>query len=272
MKYVAFLDILGYKEKLKSLNQQEAKQFISDFSSVAYQVWEKFNSPLLNGYIVSDSFIIYSNDVSINALDDIVKIVDQICKAEFSKNSIFIRGAIAKGEFDKLNATELSTLSKGLIVGQAYIDAYLLEGTVKTTGIVLSEKVYQDIEMIYKYSQDIFKENGQKTTYCVYRYLSLDYLLEKENLEKFVSLASKSKWIPHYYNTLYFALKNEKGENRVDQFFINLFDLISKDKPSENWREIDTCIKNSFSDNVIPEYQKRFLKYLRSKIFQQNLY
>ena len=224
MKYVAFLDILGFKEKLKSLEQQEAKQFISEFSSVAYQEWEKFNSSSLNGYIVSDSFIIYSNDISTNALNDIVKIVDKICKEEFSKNSILIRGAISKGSFDKLEAIELSTLSKGLIVGQAYIDAYLLEGTVKATGIVLSEEVYQDIEMESMCDQDIFKENNRGDTYYVYRYLSLSYLLEKENLKKFVSLASKSKWIPHYYNTLYFALKNEKSESMIDQFFINLFD------------------------------------------------
>ena len=115
MKYVAFLDILGFKEKLKSLEQQEAKQFISEFSSVAYQEWEKFNSSSLNGYIVSDSFIIYSNDISTNALNDIVKIVDKICKEEFSKNSILIRGAISKGSFDKLEAIELSTLSNLLI-------------------------------------------------------------------------------------------------------------------------------------------------------------
>ena len=33
MKYVAFLDILGFKQKLKGLNQKEAKTYINDFST-----------------------------------------------------------------------------------------------------------------------------------------------------------------------------------------------------------------------------------------------
>lgn len=42
-KYVAFLDILGFKNKLKQLGQATAKQYISAFSSTAQdnprEVW-----------------------------------------------------------------------------------------------------------------------------------------------------------------------------------------------------------------------------------------
>ena len=57
-KYVAFLDILGFKEKLKKLKQQDAKSFIGRFSTTAFEQWENMSPTLVEGYIVSDSFIL----------------------------------------------------------------------------------------------------------------------------------------------------------------------------------------------------------------------
>lgn len=45
-KYVAFLDILGFKNKLKQLGQATAKQYISAFSSTAYHEWKQINPNL----------------------------------------------------------------------------------------------------------------------------------------------------------------------------------------------------------------------------------
>ena len=68
MKYVAFLDILGFKNKLGTLSQYEAAEFISKFSTTAFHQWESETISKLNGYIVSDSFIIYSKDTSFESL------------------------------------------------------------------------------------------------------------------------------------------------------------------------------------------------------------
>ena len=57
MKYVAFLDILGFKETLKKMKQPEAAEYISRFSSIAFDEWTKTQPTLLEGYIVSDSYI-----------------------------------------------------------------------------------------------------------------------------------------------------------------------------------------------------------------------
>ena len=84
----------------------------------------------INGYIVSDSVILYSRDTSENSLDSHVRMIKKICRSEFARSGILICGAIAKGEFDKIPATELPKLQKQLIVGQAYVDAYLLENSV----------------------------------------------------------------------------------------------------------------------------------------------
>lgn len=267
MKYVAFLDILGFKEKLKNMKHNEARQFIGTFSATAYAVWRDLNLTHLKGYIVSDSFIIYSLDTSVVALSELIHTIDEICKVEFSSNSILFRGAIAKGEFDKLAAREMSTLEKGLIVGQAYVDAYLLEGTVKTTGIVLSQDVYQDILNIGEFDKNLLIETVDSTKHYLLRYLTLDYLLEMERLWKFAQLANFSGWRPHYYNSLYFAFKNETNDKKIHQVFTNLFNAVSKENPSENWREIDIFIRNAFDKNVLPNFQTRFLKFLRKKLF-----
>lgn len=50
MKYVAFLDILGFKNKLKQLPQNEAKGFIGDFSSTVYSIFQ-WQLGKINGYI-----------------------------------------------------------------------------------------------------------------------------------------------------------------------------------------------------------------------------
>lgn len=267
MKYVAFLDILGFKAILNKLKQHEATYYISNFSSAAFDEWEKMKPQLLEGYIVSDSFIIYSKNASEAALNELLCLVDRICKEEFSKNSVLIRGAIASGDFDRLEAKELASLKKGLIVGQAYVDAYLLESTVKTPCIVLSEEVYHDAQNIPEFSKNLFAEKVKDATSYILRYLSPDYLLAEEKLVKFIQLAQSSKWIPHYYNAIYFALKNEGNGKKVDQIFSNIFNIISKDEPSENWRNIDTFISNAFNEDVAKDFQKRLLRYLRQKLF-----
>lgn len=265
MKYVAFLDILGFKNKLKKFSHNKAKEFIGKFSSTVYAIFQG-QSEKINGYIVSDSIILSTNDVMQTSLTVLVELVETICRSEFSENGILIRGAIAKGEFDDMPAKELPNLGKKLIVGQAYIDAYLLENSVKTIGISLSEDVYNDIKNCDK-KFDILDERIEKTTHYILRYITVDYLLEEKNMKQFVKLASESNWLPHYYNALYFALKRENNDKKVEQVFQNLFQLVCDGKPSDNWRGLDMFIKNSFHEKVLDHYQTRFLKYIRKHLF-----
>jgi hypothetical protein len=259
---------LGFKERLKALKQGSAKEFISDFSSTIYSLWNgnaDFENHL-TGYIVSDSLIINTKNISDSALCALLDAIVAICCDEFSKNSVLLRGAIAKGEFDKLEAKELKTLSKGLIVGQAYVDAYLLEGTMKTLGIVLSSETYADIQVLDTSKKYIVAEetiNGEKC-YAL-RYLSINYLLDRKNLDTFIRLANDAKWLPHYYNALYFSLKNEDSK-KANQVFQNIISILNRNEPSEHWRELDLFIQNSFADGVLPSYQQRFLSFLRNCI------
>ena len=266
-KYVAFLDILGFKSKLKQLGQSAAKQYISAFSSTAFLVWQDYQPKLVEGYIVSDSFIIYSKDTTKSALNEMLIIIDRICKKEFSENKILIRGAIAKGEFERMPAMELSNLSKGLMVGQAYVDAYTLESAAKVAGIILTPDVYADIvELDNQFACTEEKAAGESK--YIMRYLDYEYLIESTNMQTYVDLAAYANWLPHYYNTLYLAMRAEKNSRKVSALFENIISSIGD--PSEYWQEIDKFIKNAFDKDVNSEFQKRFLKYLREQIVTRN--
>lgn len=266
-KYVAFLDILGFKKKLQQLGQLAAKKYISDFSTTAYNGWNYLCPQLVEGYIVSDSFIIYSQNASKQALVELLTVIDHICKKEFSDNKILIRGAIAKGEFDRMPAVELSNLSKGLMVGQAYVDAYTMENMAKVAGILLTEEVYTDVcELGAKF--ECTEETVSGCSNYIMRYLDYEYLSNIDVIRTYVDLAIASNWLPHYYNTLYFAVKSEKNSNKITALFEKI--LYSIGDPGENWQEIDKFIKNAFDKDVNADFQKRFLRYLREQIVVRN--
>jgi hypothetical protein len=272
MKYVAFLDILGFKNRLRELEQNKAKKFISDFSGTIFSIFQSPNlKSEINGYIVSDSLILYSNDIERESLYDLIELIRDVCKTEFKQNGILMRGAIAKGEFDRVPAIELPKLEKQLIVGQAYVDAYLLEDSVKVVGINLSKEVYEDIVNM-NITLDVVEEKIDKEIHYLFRYINSEFLLQKENLKQFIKLAMKSKWLPHYYNTIYFAIKNETNDNNIEQIFVNIEGLVCDNRPNEKWRELDTYIKNAFTNGVIDKFKIRFLKHIRKKLFSESMY
>ena len=127
MKYVAFLDILGFKNTLKTLGQERSIEYIENYSRIVYQVFSRYNrneerqntEKKINGFVVSDSVVLYTNDAMKESLSDLLNIIVDLCREEFGRNSILIRGAIAKGEFNKIPAVELKNLQKQLIVGDA---------------------------------------------------------------------------------------------------------------------------------------------------------
>lgn len=201
----------------------------------------------------------------------------EICEKEFIENSILIRGAIEKGEFDKVPAEERLDLEKGLIVGEAYIKAYLVEdsGSVKAMGVILSEDVYEDIKDILdpNITKDIVEEKKDKKYYLL-RYINVDFLC-KDNLKNFITfitLAKESKWLPHYYNTIYFVIKKE-NDKKIEEMFVNIentvYNKLSNKNWNKNWRDIDLFIKNAFAEGVINDFKSKFLKHIRKKLIQK---
>lgn len=277
MKYVAFLDILGFKNKLKELGQEKGVEYIECYSSVVYRVFSRYNRSVeakknvqnqnkIKGFVVSDSVVLYSDGSDSNTLSELIGIIVELCREEFNQNSILIRGAIAKGNFDRIPAEELHNLKKQLIVGDAYVKAYGMEDSFKSTGIRLGDEVYQDI-INAGLDCDIVEEAIDDGKYYILRYLSIDYLLETEGVfREFIHVAKKSEWMPHYYNSLYIAMKNVTNARKLDKLFTKIVQEVSGNNPSENWRDIDMFIENSFNPGVFSNYQTRFLRYLRNQL------
>jgi len=260
MKYVLFLDILGTKGKLKSLKQKDAKTFIAEFSSTIYRSWiDRGYENSLDGYIISDSLIVNTKNASQDSLEALLDATVFLCRAVFSKNEALLRGAIAKGDFDRLKAKELSTLGKELIVGQAYIDAYELENSIKTSGIILSKDVHEDIKKNGVLKKDaVFSETfGGKKSF-VLSYLNIDFLEDIPNLKKFILLANEANWLPHYYNTLYFAIKG-KSPKIIDQLFN---DIISHIDEKTSYSHYGNFIQNAFNENVVRAFKAKFLRFI----------
>ena len=90
MKYVAFLDILGFKNTLRNLKHSGAKSYIVKFSLEIYNEWKRNNKNSLDGYVISDSLIINSKDVSEKSLHDIINVTYEICRKEFIKKINYI--------------------------------------------------------------------------------------------------------------------------------------------------------------------------------------
>ena len=148
-KYVAFLDILGFKNKMKKMSQTEAENFIRDFSQLLYDEWIKEDldhDDLINGFIVSDSIIVHTKDTSSEALRRLLNYIINVCRLCFSHKGILLRCAISKGDYSHLRATGFNNLQKGLIVGAAYIEAYTLESASKTSAIITLRVVLDEFE------------------------------------------------------------------------------------------------------------------------------
>lgn len=263
MKYVAFLDILGFKERLKKVTHADAQTYIQQFSSIIYKNFQKIGNNRINGYVFSDSLILYSLDTELINLLDLVKLIQNICKDEFIEKGFLIRGSITRGQFDEINANNLDNLRKGLLVGTAFIEAYTLESSEKVIGITLSKPVYEDLYDNNYLEEEI--ENDNNTSYFI-RYIDLDFLLSGRNLHEFINLAVESEWKPHYYNAIYLAIKNESNDKKIEDLFIKVENIIVNIPSKVGWRALDDFIENAFAKEVKVGFKKRFLKHIRNRL------
>ena len=251
MKYVAFLDILGFKETLKKLEHDDAIKYIKNFASVVYNKFSRVESDRnIKGYIFSDSIILYTNDTKDGSLSALINLIRDICRDEFEVNKVLLRGGLTRGAFDKVPASELKALEKGLIVGKAFVDAYRLESSVKVIGIMLSDSVKKDMSRCTLYSN----------INNLLNYIDIDFLFKNNNLRDFIKLAFNSDWRPHYYNTLYFVIKNEHNSNKVEKLFSEIKMILEELDSNRNL--VRTFWEKGFSENVEEDFQLILQKYI----------
>ncbi len=154
--YVAFLDVLGFKEMVKKNNGKNNEKLSKYFHEVSKIIndLKDIDRKRNIGYIVISDSIILTVEKNKNHHAD-TKTLRQICIAvskiqkQLALNDIWLRGAISSGKtyFDEQN---------NQIVGPAYIDAYLLEEDMaKYPRVILDNKIFNDLD--FETSDDFIK-------------------------------------------------------------------------------------------------------------------
>lgn len=161
-RYVAFLDVLGFKDLVYSNNINKIDLYLNKLEE-AIELLK--NVPIKGeldfGYIViSDSIIITVKQSHNKDNADNIIILRHLCiaigflQSKLAPNDIWLRGGISSGEayFDK---------NKNQIIGKAYIDAYLLEDKFASNPqVILDNKIIY--ELGYESSDDLIDAINQR--------------------------------------------------------------------------------------------------------------
>lgn len=130
-RIVLFLDIMGFKERLRRIELKDLNATLLVFKkrmSKLKPLLKGKNKKLLNMVQFSDSILLVSENDSVNDLNRITKAAVILMQTAFELR-IAMRGAVAVGNmvFDEENQ---------LYFGQALVDAYLLEEELNCYGVV----------------------------------------------------------------------------------------------------------------------------------------
>ena len=270
MKYVAFIDTLGFKQRINSISHEEAVEVIRQFNQSVYNLWSEMNldnDESIKGRTFSDSFIIHSRSNTIEELDKILKFLIRLYKISITNSDLPLRGGLAIGNYADIRATQFNNLQKGLIVGTAFIDAYLLESSngIKGSKLLFGQEINLQIENnLPEYKTKKVKTNKDGKTIYELKWGDLIYLTESnyEALNKFIELGTKSKWLDHYYGTLETYLIKETEDNK-QEIYVRIIERL---RSNYKYNDLDNFIENYLKSESATYTKRSFLKFIREKL------
>ncbi len=153
MKYIAFLDILGFKEIIENNSTNYIKSLYNnaiDFvKPKIIDFWDNqdLNDSVIEMSIVSDSIIIWTNNDNFQSLGKILLSTSNLLTG-FMIAGLPLRGAIVKGELDSLNKSigTNSNVKTPIFFGKGLTEAYKLEGKQKWSGCIVHEDCFENLE------------------------------------------------------------------------------------------------------------------------------
>ena len=137
-RFVVFLDIMGFKDKVAHKEHEAVLEKLKSFQSrIASYVAQEGN---LNIQLTqfSDSVILFSADTRKTSLNALASITTNVMISALELN-FPLKGAIAKGKVT-------CDLQKQLFFGQALIDAYLLQEDVKSYSVLVHHSAEVDVK------------------------------------------------------------------------------------------------------------------------------
>ncbi|MDX1939018.1 MAG: hypothetical protein SFU99_00620 [Saprospiraceae bacterium] len=163
-RYVAFFDILGFKNWIASVGSKEVFNkatghlnlvIKSSLPGATVNADQSVNYEIrhINHFFFSDSILFYSIDDSYESLDAFIRTCAEFMNVMIFGLSLMIRGAVSKGEF------YVDTKTRSYI-GQALIDAYMLEESLDWICVCFTKEISDsnDFNLIRsRYSNLIYK-------------------------------------------------------------------------------------------------------------------
>ncbi len=164
--FIAYLDILGFKEVVKRTSFEQLKSIVDDFTlefaravddsrdikTDAGNVVTKISLENIKVRIVSDSICVWTeNDDRLNQFDNLLHIVNAMLDSGV-KHGLPLRGCVNYGELfsGKIEMPDDVTLdcsfdNSSAVYGRALVEAYELEGQMDWSGAILTPKAWAKI-------------------------------------------------------------------------------------------------------------------------------
>jgi len=121
--FVAFVDISGFKVMM-SEDKSRATEALDKFYQIGYEVLQSYHK--VSGIFISDCGVLFVSQItSINEqLNTILEVVKTINQRMLYENFMLTTN-IAYGDFSYQDRVEFNGISKNLLLGSAYLEAYL---------------------------------------------------------------------------------------------------------------------------------------------------
>lgn len=217
-KFIAFLDVLGFKELVNKNSFKDLDSYFSKLTDVLFSLRAK--SEKIDSVIISDSIILIAPP-GLKGFKDLLKAIQTI-QSQLLWRKIILRGAVSFGPIYYND-------SKNIIVGKGYVRAYLLEQEASFPRVIIDPAIIKLFEtdkegflktvngtldfnfekrLIYKpapdsklpddaifvdYANQIIKENEIKGS------IQTLYETIRENLYSEQKLFSKYTWLKEYF-------------------------------------------------------------------------
>lgn len=248
IRYLAFLDILGFKDLIENNNLSEIVKLYEKFepsllysmavSNIGYRLENLSEHSLpsaeqthLNSLFISDSIIIWTDDDSPNRFVDLVSVVKQHMKLAI-EFGFPLRGAITCGELEIKTGNHGMTKKQNsfnTILGLPLTKAYLLENTAEWSGCVIDDEAIKH----YNLTVNFIKSTQPKT-------LDLDGLMRMDFIRPY-KVPMKTGQIKEFYtvNWTHFMGPRIK-ENLIRKSFSQ------HNKKTNDW-SVENKIKNTLN-------------------------
>lgn len=148
-RFVAFLDIMGFKERVARTNHNKLLVQLTKFNKDITGYIGKYQNTEIQLSQFSDSIVLFSNDITTKSLKTLAEVSRGIIQTAI-KSQIPIKGAIAQGQIT-------CDIPKQLFFGQALIDAYLLEENIHYYGILVHHTAENSVQKLGN-ENNIFKD------------------------------------------------------------------------------------------------------------------